>query len=136
MGYPLTLDLFRSLFKIEQRGNKLHYSAKVMDGTTVVVLDLSDLKYYFDRTIWVKVPLTTDHPYHYNLSVYWTTPVLNPPLTMNEVRKLTLWRGTLFFNFRGGQTSSPSWSTTTSGSITWLCCARSPLFPWLECQPT
>ena len=62
MSYSLTLDLFRSLFKIEQGGNKPYYSAKVVNGATVIVLDLSDLKYYFDRTVWVRVPLTTYHP--------------------------------------------------------------------------
>ena len=68
MSYSLTLDLFRSLFKIEQGGNKPYYSAKVVNGATVIVLDLSNLKYYFDRTIGVRVPFTTDHPYRYKSS--------------------------------------------------------------------
>ena len=86
IGYPLTLDLFRSLFKIEQGSNKSYYSTKVVNGATVVVPDLSN--FYFDRTVWVRVPLTTNHPYRCNPSVYWTTPVLHLPLTMDEVRKL------------------------------------------------
>lgn len=56
-------------------GNKPYYSAKVVNGATVVFSDLQKLKYYFDRTMWVRVPFTVDHPYHYNPPVYRTTSV-------------------------------------------------------------
>ena len=117
MGYPLTLDLFKSLFKIEQGGNKPYYSAKVVNGVTVVVPDLSDLKYYFVRTVWVRVPLTTDHPYHYNPPVYWTTPVLHSHLTMDEVRKLTHLKRYAFLHFQGWMDES----TGLEYNHKWLC---------------
>ena len=66
----------------------------------MVVPDLSDLKYYFDRTVWVRVPLTTEHPYSYNPHVYWTTHVHYPPLTMDEVRKLTRLERFAFLHFQ------------------------------------
>ena len=100
LGYPFTLDLFRSLFKIEQGGNKPYFSAKAVNGATVVVPDLSDLKYYFDRTAWVRVPFTMDHPYRYNPPVYGTTFVLHPLLTMDEVRKLTRLERYAFLHFQ------------------------------------
>ena len=99
MGYPLTLDLFRLLFKIEQGGNNPYYSAS--KWAIVVVPYVSHLKYYFNRTVWVKVPLTVDHPYRYNPPIYWTTPVLHPPLTMDEVRDLSRLKRYAFLHFQG-----------------------------------
>ena len=117
MGYPLTLDLFRSLFKIEQGGNKSYYLAKVVNGATVVVPDLSDLKYYFDKTVWVRVPLTVDHPYQYNLPIYCTTPVLHPLLTMDEVRELSRLERYAFLHFQGWTNES----TAQEYNHKWLC---------------
>ena len=98
MSYSLTLDLFRSLFKIEQGGKQPYYSAKVVNWATVIVLDLSDVKYYFDRTICVRVPLTTEQPYRYNPLVNWTTAILHPPLIIEKVRKLTRLKRYAFLN--------------------------------------
>ena len=83
----------------------------------MVVPNLSDLKYYFDKTLWVRVPLKTDHPNHYNLLVYYTIHVLHPPLIMDEVRKLTRLKRYAFLHFQ-------RWTNKLTGleyEHKWLC---------------
>ena len=89
----------------------------MLNGATVVVPDLFDLKYYFDKTVWVRVTLTADHPYCYNPPIYWTSPVLHPPLTMDEVRELTHLETYAFLHFQG-------WTNESTGvefNHKWLC---------------
>ena len=56
MGYPLTLNLFWSMFRIKHGSNKSYYSARVVNQDIVVALDLSNLRDYYDRIVWVRVP--------------------------------------------------------------------------------
>ena len=65
----------------------------------------------------MRVPLTTDHPYRYNPPVYWTTLVLHPPLTMDEVKKLTRLERYAFLHFQGWMNES----TELKYNHKWLC---------------
>jgi hypothetical protein len=132
-GLPLDSKPFLCCFQNRAWGNKPFYSAKVVNGATVVPPDLQDLRGYFDKTVWVRVPLNADHSYRYYPSAFWTAAVLHAPLTTEEVGNYPVWRGWLSSTSRLGLTSSLVSSMITSGSVMRLLYAGRQFFPWSAC---
>ena len=63
MKLPLTLNLFKSLFKADFSKNKHFYTFVPINRTLLVYLELNDLKRYKNKAIWVRVPKAPKHPY-------------------------------------------------------------------------
>ena len=65
MKLPLTLNLFKSLFKIYENKNKPFITFSSKNRAMVVHPELNGLKEYKDKIIWVRVPKTPGHPFRY-----------------------------------------------------------------------
>ena len=65
MKLPLTLNLFKSVFKLDENKNMTFITFSSIKGTIVVYPELNDLKEYKDKIIQVRVPKTPGHPFRY-----------------------------------------------------------------------
>ena len=70
MKLPLTLNLFKSLFKLDRNKNRPFITFSSINGAMVVYPELNDLKEYKDKIIWVIVPKTPGHPFKYMPPVF------------------------------------------------------------------
>ena len=65
MQLPLTLNLLKSLFKLDENKNKPFITFSSINGAMVVYPKLNDLKEYKGKIIWVRVPKMPGHPFRY-----------------------------------------------------------------------
>ena len=72
MKLPLTLNLFKSLFKLDENKNTSFITFSSINGAMLVYPGLDDLKEYKDKIIWVRVPKTLGHPFRYMPPVFWS----------------------------------------------------------------
>ena len=70
MKLPLTLNLFKSPFKLDKNKNRPFINFPSINGATVVNPNFNDLKEYKDKVIWVRVPKTPDDLFRYMPPVF------------------------------------------------------------------
>ena len=89
MKLPLTLNLFKSLFKFDEKKYKPFITFSLINGAMVVYLELNDLKEYKDKIIWVRVLKILGHPFIYMPSIFWSKCNAKETLVMEEVKHLS-----------------------------------------------
>ena len=89
MKLSLTLNLFKSLFKLDENKNKPFITFSSINGAMVVYTELNDLKEYKDKIIWVRVPKTPGHPFRYMPPVFWSKFKTRETLGLDEIQHLS-----------------------------------------------
>ena len=89
MKLPLTLNLFKSLFKLDENKNKPFITFSSINGAMVVYLELNDLKEYKDKIIWVRVPKTRGQPFRCMPPVFWSKFKTRETLGLDEILHLS-----------------------------------------------
>ena len=89
MKLPLTLSLFKSLFKLDENKNRPCITFSSINGAIVVYPELNDLKEYKHKIFWVRVPKTPGHPFRYMPPVFWSKFNARETLVLNEVMHLS-----------------------------------------------
>ena len=89
MKLPLTLKLFKSLFKLDENKNKPFITFSSINRAMVVYPELNDLKEYKDKIIWVRVPKTLGHPFKYMPPVFWRKIKTKETLGLDEIFHLS-----------------------------------------------
>ena len=110
MKLPLTLNLFKSVFKLDENKNMTFITFSSIKGTIVVYPELNDLKEYKDKIIWVRVPKTPGHPFRYMPSIFCRKFNARETLGLDETLHLSR-RGTHGFLYfvKPKDKNLPSW---------------------------
>ena len=85
----LTLNLFKSLFKLDENKNKPFITFSSINGAMVVYPEFNDLKEYKDKIIWVRVRKTPGHPFRYMPPVFWSKFKARETLELDEILHLS-----------------------------------------------
>ena len=89
MKLPLTINLFKSLFKLDENKNKPFITFSSINGVMVLYLELNDLKEYKDEIIWVRVPKSPDHPFRYIPPAFWSKFKTRETLGLDVIHHLS-----------------------------------------------
>ena len=110
MKLPLTLNLFKSLFKLDENKNKPFITFSSINGAMVVYPELNDLKEYNDKIIRVKVPKTPSHPFRYMPPVFWSKFKARETFGLDEILHLSRRERHAFLYFvKPKDRNLPSW---------------------------
>lgn len=85
MKLPMTLRLWRSLYKLDLSRKEAFVSFTSINGSTVCYPELNDLKNYGDKTVWVRVPKAPGHPFRYLPPVFWSKPFVGTTYSPKQV---------------------------------------------------
>ena len=89
MKLPLSLNLFKSVFKLDENKNKPFITFSSINRAMVVYPELNDLKEYKDKIIWVRVPKTLGHPFRYMSPVFQSNFKTRETLGLDEILYLS-----------------------------------------------
>jgi hypothetical protein len=99
MKLPMTLRLFKSLFKLDEAKNKPFVTFSSINGSMVSFPELNDLKWYKDKIIWVRIPKTPGHPHRYMPLVFWSKPNARETYSLKQIMHFTRRERHAFFYF-------------------------------------
>lgn len=88
MNLPLTLNLFKSLFELNET-NMPFITFSSINGAMLVYPEFNVLKEYKDKIIWVTVPKIPGHPFRFMPPVFWSKFNARETLGLEEVKHLS-----------------------------------------------
>ena len=99
MKLPMTLRLFKSLFKLDDSKNKPFITFSSINGSVVVYPKLNNHKNYKDKIIWVRIPKYPGHPFRYMPPVFWSKYNARETYSLDEVLHFSRRERHAFFYF-------------------------------------